>query len=156
GAGARPRARSARRPNRRAAGGEDGPRGSLHEADEGRGHVNGAPATAKDPIHARVAGALERAFNPIMLKELRASLRGIRFFVAPIVILCLFAAGLMIAFVAMIPSRPGGYDDPGDPSDVGRHVYLITQFLQLGVAFLVVPGLAATSISSERESLTHD
>jgi ABC-type transport system involved in multi-copper enzyme maturation permease subunit len=118
--------------------------------------VNGTPAAAKDPIHARVAGALERAFNPIMLKELRASLRGLRFFIAHIVILSLFAAGLMIAFVAMIPSRPGGYDDPGDPSHVGRGVYLITQFLQLGVAFLVVPGLAATSISSERESLTHD
>jgi len=118
--------------------------------------VNGTPSAVKDPLHARVAGALERAFNPIMLKELRASLRGLRFFIAHIVILCLFAAGLMIAFVAMIPSRPGGYDDPGDPSHVGRGVYLITQFLQLGVAFLVVPGLAATSISSERESLTHD
>jgi len=43
-----------------------------------------------------------------------------------------------------------------DPSEVGRQVYLITQFLQLGVAFLVVPGLAATSVSTERESLTHD
>lgn len=118
--------------------------------------MNGTPSTAQDPLHARVAGALERAFNPIMLKELRASLRGLRFFIAHIVILCLFAAGLMIAFIAMIPSRPGGYDDPGDPSHVGRGVYLITQFLQLGVAFLVVPGLAATSISSERESLTHD
>jgi ABC-type transport system involved in multi-copper enzyme maturation permease subunit len=103
-----------------------------------------------------VAGLLERAFNPIMLKELRASLRGLRFFISHLVILCLFAAGLLIAFIAMIPTRPGGYDDPGDPSVVGRRVYLITQFLQLAVAFLVVPGLAATSISSERESLTHD
>ncbi|MBI3855272.1 MAG: hypothetical protein HY293_06240, partial [Planctomycetes bacterium] len=118
--------------------------------------MNGAPAPVREPLHARVAGALERAFNPIMLKELRASLRGLRFFVSHLVILCLFAAGLLIAFIAMIPTRPGGYDDPGDPSEVGRKVYLITQFLQLGVAFLVVPGLAATSISSERESLTHD
>jgi ABC-2 type transport system permease protein len=118
--------------------------------------VNGTPATAREPLHARVAGLLERAFNPIMLKELRASLRGLRFFMAHLIILCLFAAGLLIAFVAMIPSRPGGYDDPGDPSRVGRDVFKITQLLQLGVAFLVVPGLAATSISSERESLTHD
>jgi ABC-type transport system involved in multi-copper enzyme maturation permease subunit len=115
--------------------------------------VNG---TVREPLHARVAGLLERAFNPIMLKELRASLRGLRFFISHLVILCLFAAGLLIAFIAMIPTRPGGYDDPGDPSLVGRRVYLITQFLQLAVAFLVVPGLAATSISSERESLTHD
>jgi hypothetical protein len=111
---------------------------------------------SREPLHARVAGLLERAFNPIMLKELRASLRGMRFFISHLVILCLFAAGLLMAFVAMIPTRPGGYDDPGDPSMVGRKVYLITQFLQLGVAILVVPGLAATSISSERDSLTHD
>lgn len=116
--------------------------------------MNGVPA--REALHARVAGMLEHAFNPIMLKEVRASLRGMRFFVAHIVILCLFAAGLLMAFLAMIPSRPGGYDDPGDPSVVGRQVYLITQFLQLAVAFLVVPGLAATSISSERESQTHD
>jgi hypothetical protein len=91
-----------------------------------------------------------------MLKELRGSLRGTRFFVSHIVILSLFAGGLMLAFLSMIPARTGSYDDPGDPSVVGRRVYLITQLLQLGVAFLVVPGLAATSISSERESLTHD
>lgn len=115
------------------------------------------PSSAgRDPVLARVAGLLEHAFNPIMLKELRASLRGLRFFISHLVILCLFAAGLLVAFLAMIPSRPGGYDDPGDPSQVGSRVYLITQLLQLAVAFLVVPGLAATSISSERESLTHD
>jgi ABC-type transport system involved in multi-copper enzyme maturation permease subunit len=115
--------------------------------------VNGA--AAREPLHARVADLLERAFNPIMLKELRGSLRGTRFFVAHLVILCLFAAGLLLAFAVMIPSRIGGSEE-GDPSVVGRRVYMITQLLQLGVAFLVVPGLAATSISSERESLTHD
>lgn len=114
------------------------------------------PPRLREALHARVADGLERAFNPIMLKELRASLRGLRFFISHLVILCLFTAGLMLAFLSMIPSRPGGYDDPGDPSVVGRKVYLITQLLQLGVAFLVVPGLAATSISSERDSLTHD
>ena len=113
-------------------------------------------APVRDALHTRVADGLERAFNPIMLKELRASLRGLRFFVAHLVILCLFTAGLLLSFLAMVPSHPSGYDDPGDPSVVGRRVYLITQLLQLGVAFLVVPGLAATSISSERESLTHD
>ncbi len=116
--------------------------------------MSDAPAPVREPLHSRVAGLLEHAFNPIMLKELRASLRGLRFFISHIVILCIFATGLLMAFLAMTPSR--GYNDPGDPSEVGRSVYLITQFLQLGVAFLVVPGLAATSISSERESLTHD
>jgi ABC-type transport system involved in multi-copper enzyme maturation permease subunit len=118
--------------------------------------VSQTPAPLREAFHARVADGLERAFNPIMLKELRATLRGLRFFISHLVILCLFTTGLMLAFLSLIPSRPGGYDDPGDPSVVGRRVYLITQLLQLGVAFLVVPGLAATSISSERDSLTHD
>jgi ABC-type transport system involved in multi-copper enzyme maturation permease subunit len=119
--------------------------------------VNESPPPVRENLNAQVAGALERAFNPIMLKELRASLRGVRFFVAHLVILCLFAAGLLIAFVAMIPSRAGTYyEEASDPSEVGRRVYLITQILQLGIALLVVPGLAATSISSERDSLTHD
>lgn len=118
--------------------------------------MSDAPVPVREPLHARVAGFLERAFNPIMLKELRANLRGARFFITHLVILALFAAGLMIAFLSQIPSRPGLYDDNVDPSGVGSRVYLITQILQVGVAFLVVPGLAATSISSERESLTHD
>ena len=112
--------------------------------------MSDTPAPAREALHARVAGLLEHAFNPIMLKELRASMRGMRFFVAHIIILSLFAAGLLMAFLTLMPSRPGGYDDPGDPSVVGRYVYLITQLLQLGVVFLVVPGLAATSISRAR------
>ncbi|HLY75780.1 MAG TPA: ABC transporter permease subunit, partial [Planctomycetota bacterium] len=118
--------------------------------------MNAEPGADREPLHARVAALLELAFNPIMLKELRASLRGTRFFVSHLVILCLFAGGLMLAFLSMLPARAGGADDPGDPSAIGRAVYLITQLLQLGVAFLVVPGLAATSISTERESLTHE
>lgn len=118
--------------------------------------MSGAPGGLREALQAGVAGGLERLFNPIMLKELRGSLRGLRFFIAHLVILCLFSAGLLLTFLVLIPSRPGGYDDPGDPSVVGRRVYLVTQLLQLGVALLVVPGLAATSISSERESLTHD
>ena len=114
------------------------------------------PLPAREPLHARLAGLLERAFNPIMLKELRANLRGSRFFITHLIILCVFAAGLILAFLSMLPSARNAYDETDDPSAVGRRVYQITQLLQLGVAFLVVPGLAATSISSERESLTHE
>jgi ABC-type transport system involved in multi-copper enzyme maturation permease subunit len=113
-----------------------------------------------EPLHARVAEWLERAFNPIMVKELRASMRGARFFVAHVTILALFACGILLAF-AVEMSRAGryyewGYGYGGDPSDAGRVVYGITQLLHLAVVFLVVPGLAATSITGERESLTHE
>lgn len=111
-----------------------------------------------EPLHARVAGWLERAFNPILVKELRGSLRGARFFAAHMTVLALFAAALLIALGVVMAEqrRRGWYGAAGDPALVGRGVYLVTQILHLGVVFLVVPGLAATSITVERESLTHD
>ncbi len=117
---------------------------------------------ARDPLHARVAGLLERAFNPIMVKEVRASLRGSRFFIAHLVILSLFAAGLLIIFAVMMSTSGRYYTDnygqgfPGDPARVGRQVYMITQLIHLGVVFVVVPGLAASALTSEREALTYE
>jgi hypothetical protein len=111
-----------------------------------------------EPLHARVAGFLERAFNPILVKELRGSLRGGRFFLAHGVVLGLFAAVLLATLgVLMAEARQAG--DAGifrDPADLGRIVYVVTQVLHVGVVLLVVPGLAATSLTIERERLTHD
>lgn len=105
----------------------------------------------KEPLQVRVAGWLEALFNPIMVKELRASLRGARFFAAHVTILVLFAAGLLITFGAGISE----FSD-SDPSKLGRLIFFVTQLIHLGVVFLVVPGLAATSVTAEREALTHD
>src|SRR5205814_2336868 len=86
-----------------------------------------------------------------------ASLRGARFFIAHLTILSIFACGLLLTFAGEMSMRMGRYGEwGGDPSRVGRSVYLITQLLHLAVVFLVVPGLAATSISGERERLTHE
>jgi ABC-type transport system involved in multi-copper enzyme maturation permease subunit len=102
-----------------------------------------------------VAGWLERAFNPIMVKELRASLRGARFFIAHVTILSVFAGALLLTLgIAMSEQLGGGLR--GDPARVGQVVYAITQLIHLGVVFLVVPGLAATSITTERDSQTFD
>lgn len=119
--------------------------------------MNDKAVPSREPLHARVAGWLERAFNPIMVKELRASLRGARFFITHLTILSIFACGLLLTFAGEMSISSGRYDDyGGDPSRVGRSVYLITQLLHLAVVFLIVPGLAATSISGERERLTHE
>ena len=108
----------------------------------------------REPAAARVAGWLERAFNPIMVKELRASMRGSRFFIAHLTLLTLFACGLLLIFAAVTSSQGGS--GPRDPSVVGSKVFLITQLIHLGVVLIVIPGLAATSITGEREMLTHD
>lgn len=111
-----------------------------------------------EPLHARVAGWLERAFNPILVKELRGSFRGVRFFIAHMTVLALFAGGLLIWLgLRMAEARQAGeFGSFVDPSNVGQEIFLATQLLHLGVVFLVVPGLAATSITIEREALTHD
>lgn len=119
--------------------------------------MNGNAVPSREPLHTRVAGWLERAFNPIMVKELRGSLRGARFFVAHLTILSIFACVLLFVFLGKMADqmgRHGGY--AGDPSRVGREVFIYTQLLHLAVVFLVVPGLAATSITGERERLTHE
>lgn len=109
---------------------------------------------APEPLHERLAGVLERICNPILVKELRGSLRGARFFVAFIVVLAFVAGSLLLTFGASMGRARYGH--VADPSMIGRGVLMVLQFLQLGVVFLVVPGLAATSLTTERESLTHE
>ena len=103
---------------------------------------------------AELAGFLERAFNPILVKELRGSLRGNRFFAAHLTVLGLFCVGLLVTLGASLASAETRQDP--DPSRIGREIFFVTQALQLGVVLLVVPALAATSITVERESLTHE
>ena len=119
--------------------------------------MNSNAAFTREPLHTRVAGWLELAFNPIMVKELRASLRGAKFFIAHLAILSIFACILLVVFsMKMVSGLDRGGEYGGDPSRVGREVFLWTQLLHLTVVFLVVPSLAATSITGEREQLTHE
>jgi len=117
--------------------------------------VSAGAEAVREPFHARLAGWLERAFNPIMVKELRASMRGARFFVVHLTILSFFAGALLLT-LGLAMSTQTRHGAGADPARVGQTVYMITQLVHLAVVFLVVPGLAATSITGERESLTFD
>ena len=113
----------------------------------------------KDPLHERLAGLLENAFNPIMVKELRASMRGSKFFITHVAILSLFATVLLVIIAGWMASSASynpRYGNRGDPAEIGRNVFAITQLIHLGLVFLVVPGFAAASITSERETGTYD
>lgn len=111
-----------------------------------------------EPLHARVAGWLERGFNPILVKELRGSFRGLRFFIAHMTVLGLFAGGLLLwlGFTMVEARRAAEQGQFMDPSRVGQTLFAATQALHLAVALFVVPGLAATSITIEREARTQD
>ena len=87
--------------------------------------------------------------NPILLKELRAGMRGARYFIAFVTILSLVSAVLLITF-----ALTGGRSE--DPALIGSRVFALAFMLNLVVAFLVVPSFGATSITSERERQTYD
>jgi ABC-type transport system involved in multi-copper enzyme maturation permease subunit len=115
--------------------------------------VSGGDAL-REPLVVRLAAFLERAFNPILVKELRAGFRGGRFALLHIVLLAIFGLALLLTAVGMRAwGATGGQAGP-DPAEVGAGVYFVLQSIQALVVFLVVPGLAATAITSEREGQT--
>ncbi len=88
--------------------------------------------------------------NPILLKELRAGMRGARYFAAFMAVLSIVGAVLLIVFAVT------GASGRGDPAMIGAGVFSTAIALNLIVAFLVVPSFGATSITSERERQTYD
>lgn len=90
-----------------------------------------------------------RRINPILLKEVRATFQGNRFFARHLVLLFLCAAAL--CFVAVGVSR-----HDRDPARVGRELFLAMQVAQLLIIGLIIPAFSATSITSEREAMTHE
>lgn len=88
--------------------------------------------------------------NPILLKELRAGMRGARYFGAFMIILAIVAGVILTVFAVSSTQLQG------DPTLIGASVYSAAFLLNLIVAFLVVPSFGATAITSERERLTID
>jgi ABC-type transport system involved in multi-copper enzyme maturation permease subunit len=106
-------------------------------------------------ISQRLSGVGEALLNPMMLKELRAGTRGARFFIVQLVVMLLFAAAILISAAALSADYAYGRERV-DPSVVGRLLYIVSQCIQLGIAFLIVPAFAAGSITIERERQTYD
>jgi len=87
--------------------------------------------------------------NPILLKELRAGMRGARYFATFMTILGIVSGILLTVFAVSGAGRD-------DPSLIGAGVFAVAFTLNIVVAFLVVPSFGATSITSERERQTYD
>lgn len=112
------------------------------------------------PLHLRLAAALERAFNPIVVRELRASLRTRRFFLLHSILLILIGGVLTLLLWAFSESRQYSFPH-GEPvrlqmAEIGRQAFFFSQMVHLLVVFLVVPGFAASAITRERESMTFE
>ena len=94
-----------------------------------------------------------RAFrmNPVMVKEVRGRMRGIRGFAIITVFLTLMSFFTMMLYLLRVPQ--GGVVVTGE---LGRLLFIGVLFIELMLIIFIVPALTAGAITSERERKTYD
>lgn len=94
-----------------------------------------------------------RAFrlNPVMIKELRGRMRGIRGFAIITIFLTLMSFFTILLYLLQAPS--GGVVVTGE---LGRQLFIGVLFIELMLIIFIVPALTAGAITSERERKTYD
>ncbi len=94
-----------------------------------------------------------RAFrlNPVMVKELRGRMRGVRGFAIITVFLTLMSFFTMLLYLLRVPQ--GGVVVTGE---LGRLLFIGVLFIELMLIIFIVPALTAGAITSERERKTYD
>lgn len=94
-----------------------------------------------------------RAFrmNPVMLKELRGRMRGVRGFAIITIFLSLMSFFTILLYLLRLPA--GGVVVTGD---LGRMLFVGVLFIELMLIIFIVPALTAGAITSERERKTYD
>ncbi|MBL8116594.1 MAG: hypothetical protein JNJ78_03630 [Anaerolineae bacterium] len=92
--------------------------------------------------------------NPVMLKELRGRMRGIRAFVVLSVYLGLMSAFLALLYLIYGPiNRASGSAAAGE---VGRVLFMGIVGIELMLIVFIAPAFTAGAITGERERLTYD
>ena len=89
--------------------------------------------------------------NPVMVKELRGRMRGIRGFAIITVFLTLMSVFTMLLYLLRVPQ--GGVVVTGE---LGRLLFIGVLFIELMLIIFIVPALTAGAITSERERKTYD
>ncbi len=94
-----------------------------------------------------------RAFrlNPVMVKELRGRMRGVRGFAIISIFLTLMSFFTMLLYLLRVPA--GGVVVTGD---LGRELFIGVLFIELMLIIFIVPALTAGAITTERERKTYD
>lgn len=94
-----------------------------------------------------------RAFrlNPVMVKELRGRMRGVRGFAIISIFLTLMSFFTILLYLLRVPA--GGVVVTGD---LGRDLFIGVLFIELMLIIFIVPALTAGAITTERERKTYD
>jgi ABC-type transport system involved in multi-copper enzyme maturation permease subunit len=107
-------------------------------------------APARRPFWERLRG------NPVLVKELRARMRGRRAFVVLTVYLGFLSLVVMGTYLAFLSSSSLGVLTAGSRQLVGKVIFGLVTGLELATISFVAPALASGAISSEREHQTYD
>jgi hypothetical protein len=92
--------------------------------------------------------------NPVMLKELRGRMRGVRAFVVLSVYLALMSGFLALLYLIYEPfNRSTGTSAAGE---VGRILFMGVVGAELMLIIFIAPAFTAGAITGERERLTYD
>jgi ABC-2 type transport system permease protein len=92
--------------------------------------------------------------NPVMLKELRGRMRGVRAFVVLSVFLGLMGAFLALLYLILAPTqRATGSAGAGE---IGRVLFMGIVGIELMLIIFIAPAFTAGAITGERERLTYD
>jgi len=89
--------------------------------------------------------------NPVMVKELRGRMRGLRGFAIITVFLGLMSFFTLLLYLLRVPQ--GGVVVTGE---LGRLLFIGVLFIELMLIIFIVPALTAGAITSERERKTYD
>ena len=94
-----------------------------------------------------------RAFrlNPVMVKELRGRMRGVRGFAIITIFLTLMSFFTLLLYLLRVPQ--GGVVVTGE---LGRQLFIGVLFIELMLIIFIVPALTAGAITTERERKTYD
>ena len=94
-----------------------------------------------------------RAFrlNPVMIKELRGRMRGVRGFAIITTFLMLMSFFTILLYLLRVPQ--GGVVVTGE---LGRQLFIGVLFIELMLIIFIVPALTAGAITTERERKTYD
>ncbi len=102
----------------------------------------------------RGARGLRPAMNPIIVKELRTRMRGVRpYAILTIFLVLLAAAGYGIYQIMLQQSRFGG---TLLSAQVGQALFRGLAFVELMLVVFLAPSMTSGAISGEREQLTYD
>ena len=98
---------------------------------------------------------LRREFNPLLIKELRARMRGARAFVVLTVYLLLMSCiASLIYYTYSASSRgPGNWSEM---ANLGKVVFATVVFLEIFAVAAIAPSFTAGAISGERERKTYE